>query len=322
MPGQIPEFVMSMLHACIVQQVAAATFQDGSSSAVAGSQQQGGPATTAAGSAALARPAALAAAAPLCASADRAAEFYQRLESMGFTIGLRIAERLLATQLATTHASERPQDDAVHLIRTVLWPALYGKELMKEVDPPPQQNQQQPAAAPWKLLDPDFSWTRSVALPPDSSSLADPFLRAPQTDVLEEADDFLKAVNKKNQTSQKPQQQQQQPQSSSSLDAGPNDYVVVLTGLVLGFLSSLGFGSHAERRVFGGDRTTITAITPQMQQVIATPPASEGSLVGGTNAVVARPPGSFVTVRHRLAGRDGDAAKPCSMQLKLVIYFS
>lgn len=386
MPGQVPEFVMSMMHACIVQQIALATFVDqpvpGATTLAPNSANSNGngddtlssPAglskTTAGNAASAAAPITSPSSVPfrpmppLCASADRAAEFYHRLETLGFTVGLRIAERLLAAQQATTHMAERPQDDAVHLVRTLLWPALFGKELLKEDAGPAagqpaagatnssQGGAAAAASSSHKLLDPDFSWTRSVAQPPDSASLADPFLRAPQTDVLEDATSFLAnvaaaAASPSSATVKRiggdvaaaASGVQKKNAAAPALEAGPNDYVVVLTGLVLGFLSSLGFGSHAERRVFGGDRTSISAVTPAMLQHHthhgSSGTASESGIAGGAgtmsgsssfagaaaNGVIARPPGTSATVRHRLVPREGEV-RPCGMQLKLVIYFT
>lgn len=384
-PNQIPEFVMSLLHSSVVHQVALATFQQqqqqlsssscsltrpaspnvtGSDKEQASKQSSGSGSST---------PSPL-----ICATPEKATEFYHRLESLGFTIGLRAAERLLASapilSAATTTTSsgavgDRQQDDAINLVRTVLWPALFGKDLARENDPASQQ-QQHPGGGKeslvFKLIDIDFSWTRSVGLAADSPSLADPFIRAAQYDILEDASSFAAGINNSNRQQQsqqlsttgrqqhsKQQQQQQAAVAATStapqrLVNGPNDYVVLLTGMILGFLSSLGFGSHAERRVFGGDRATISSssqnVPPpppqqqhqqqqQQQQLnssvassIPTPRAaglldSKGS-ASNNSAVVSRAPSSFVTVRHRLLPRDGEPFRPSGMQLKLVVHFT
>jgi hypothetical protein len=351
--AKIPEFVMALLHSSIVHQVASVTFQqqsnhnnttsnihvvdnDANKSPVANSSNNNNNKLS-----------------PLiCSSADKATEFYHRLETLGFTIGLRVAERLLCASGGVgsalggansnnNNSSERPQDEAINLVRTVLWPALFGKEIVRESDPAaqhPSKTADGSVNLTYKLLDADFSWTRSVALPPDSASLADPFIRGSHHDILEDAAAFAAGVSK---SAKKQQQQQQQQQNGADpvteslaqqkkLSTGPNDYVVLLTGLILGFLSSLGFGSHAERRVFGGDRCSISAQTSAMTQqgggsgsISATPTNNNNNnMSSNSSAIIARPPTSFVTVRHRLVSREGEPVRPSGMQLKLVLHFA
>lgn len=364
---KIPEFVMSLLHSSVVHQVASATFQQPSSgnnnNAAAthhhhlSSSQQHQNVDNDATNSPVANPNnnntnnhSNNKLVPLiCTSADKATEFYHRLETLGFTIGLRVAERLLCAggggggglgsnnntnnSNANSNTFERPQDDAINLLRTVLWPALFGKEIARENDTasqPPSKTADGSVNLTYKLVDTDFSWTRSVALPPDSPSLADPFIRGTQHDILEDASSFAAGVarGKKDNASSDNKlvdfaalQQQQK-----KLTTGPNDYVVLLTGMILGFLSSLGFGSHAERRVFGGDRCSISAA--QQGGVggsgsgLGTPNNNNHGMSSNSSAIIARPPTSFVTVRHRLLSREGEPVRPSGMQLKLVLHFS
>lgn len=360
-PPQIPEFVMALLHSSVVHQVASATFQQ-QSNAVASPTSSSSANNNNNNDKQQSIP-------PLiCTSVDKATEFYHRLETLGFTIGLRVAERLLCGTAGNNNSNvtnaphfDRPQDEAIHLLRTVLWPALFGKEIVRENDPAAAVNVANKSAAggdaaainlTYKLLDTDFSWTKSTALPPDSPSLADPFIRGAQHDILEDAAAFAAGVittsiNKSKNTQNTSNSDQQQQKTSCSnnnnnnnnntLSTGPNDYVVLLTGMILGFLSSLGFGSHAERRVFGGDRCSIVAQTASMMTMMninnsnssATGTPSNktnsnaiGPATAGGGNVIARPPTSFVTVRHRLLSREGEPVRPSGMHLKLVLHFS
>src|SRR3989338_6909771 len=213
--AQVPEYLMSLLHSSMVHQVALSTFQQQPSSSANKTSNDTKSATTTTTTTN----------APNNLSfdtVDKSAEFYHRLEGLGFSIGLRTAERLLAsTPVASNNSAERPQDDAINLLRTVLWPSLFGKELGRENDPAGAPTSSQPPASPattnttnsnnniksgnaaaandnnlvYKLIDVDFSWVRSVALSPEAPSLADPFIRGMSYDLLEDPSTFAAGIS-------------------------------------------------------------------------------------------------------------------------------
>jgi hypothetical protein len=326
----VHESLMNLLHSAILRQVAVSAFSavDPAAGRILSSNTGVTVAPTALvpGTSAAQQPATAAMAPPVAEADPRpaaaAAAYYHKLESMGFNVGMRAAERLLQGELAAAPSVEgqadfQQQDEAVAFVMRVLWPAMFGKELRLEnaTRPPPGHQQSQQVLGTFRLVDDEYSWARHCGLRADAASFADPFLRAAK--LVEDADlltpDATTAAPAPQRTGAEAPLPLGVAAPNGATRPGPNDYAVFLLGVLYGALSTLGFGSDVEDRIFvgsGADGFVVPA-----GRLAAT-------VTGGDVAM--RPPSWRVVVKHRLSGRDVPAPvsrRVTTLELRLTITF-